>query len=250
MSSNKRQLSKDTKRANMKNPSEFSMKRPQVDESSRMGYRDDSPYRNAPYLDINTPNGIIDMSGTGVPLMANGILLPPYSGQHQFNSTIVRETPYYQEGGSYVPQVKGRMGRMAGTDEEGRPTEISHKMRAEFIPEVGWVGFPTVFQNPDSSWLDMSDETKWGAGWYPVYEEALRRNEVYNFGNDEKSALDFGMGSWKSQFPKEQKAAGGEIMELDDDEIAEYKRLGYSVEIIEDPTDEESLQYFENYFLR
>lgn len=66
---------------------------------SRLGYRDDSPYNHLPYIDIHTNNGIIDMSATGKPLMANGRYLPPYSGQHQFNTNIVREIPINKKGG-------------------------------------------------------------------------------------------------------------------------------------------------------
>jgi hypothetical protein len=60
---------------------------------SVMGYRDDSPYKNEPYIDINTPTGEIDMSKTGVSLYANGKLLKPYSGKHKFNTSKVREVP-------------------------------------------------------------------------------------------------------------------------------------------------------------
>lgn len=60
---------------------------------SLMGYRDDSPFRNEEYIDINTPDGIIDMSKTGIPLEANGRVLLPYSGQHQFPPGVVRERP-------------------------------------------------------------------------------------------------------------------------------------------------------------
>jgi len=66
---------------------------------SKMGYRDDSPYRKSPYLDIHTPNGIIDMSYTGTPLFANGQYLPPYSGQHNMGTQNVREIPVAQDGG-------------------------------------------------------------------------------------------------------------------------------------------------------
>jgi hypothetical protein len=62
-------------------------------DKSVMGYRDDSPYKNEPYLDINTPTGEIDMSETGVSLYANGKLLKPYSGKHKFNTSKVREVP-------------------------------------------------------------------------------------------------------------------------------------------------------------
>lgn len=70
-----------------------------VDYTSKMGYRDDSPFKERPFIDINTPNGIIDMSATGIPLFANGKLLPAYSGLHQFEPGVVREIPAAQVGG-------------------------------------------------------------------------------------------------------------------------------------------------------
>jgi len=67
-------------------------------KKSLLGYRDDSPYRDLPYIDINTPQGIIDMSGTGIFLKAKdntgySTVLPPYSGQHKFKGNTVRESP-------------------------------------------------------------------------------------------------------------------------------------------------------------
>ena len=72
-----------------------------------MGYRDDSPFRKEDYLDIYTPNGIIDMSNTGIPLLANGgRYLPPYSGLHQFDTPWVREIPLAQKGINWNPRFK------------------------------------------------------------------------------------------------------------------------------------------------
>ena len=72
---------------------------------SQMGYRDDSPYRNSPSLDIHTPTGQIDMSETGVPILANGRVLPPYSGTHQFKPGVVKEIRMAQTGGSVNPPI-------------------------------------------------------------------------------------------------------------------------------------------------
>ena len=66
---------------------------------SKMGYRDDSPFKKRPYIDIETHDGSIDMSETGIPLWANGRILPPYSGTHQFDENVVREIPWAQGGG-------------------------------------------------------------------------------------------------------------------------------------------------------
>jgi hypothetical protein len=70
-----------------------------IDDISTMGYRDDSPYRNRESIDINTLNGLIDMSETGMPILANGRYLPPYSGMHQFEPGVVREERIMQSGG-------------------------------------------------------------------------------------------------------------------------------------------------------
>lgn len=73
-------------------------KNPNVASMSALGYGDGSPYRSLPYIDIDTPSGRIDMSNTGIPLWANGRILPPYSGIHQFDSETVREIPLAQKG--------------------------------------------------------------------------------------------------------------------------------------------------------
>jgi len=95
MSENKLQLFKDTRAANRRKGTPAA----QALSRSRLGYRDDSPYKNEAYIDIDTPNGVIDMSETGIDLMANGKLLPAYSGMHQFDTTKVREVPLHQDGG-------------------------------------------------------------------------------------------------------------------------------------------------------
>ncbi len=58
-----------------------------------LGYSDGSPYSSEPFIDINTPNGLIDMSNTGRPILANGVELAPYSGLHDMGTTNVREIP-------------------------------------------------------------------------------------------------------------------------------------------------------------
>ena len=97
---------------------------------SKMGYRDDSPYRSAPKLDIHTPTGQIDMSATGLPLMANGRYLPPYSGMHQFEPGIVTEIPVAwagqsigksQTGGGGGLQNGGIVASQRGTGDIQRP---------------------------------------------------------------------------------------------------------------------------------
>ena len=161
---------------------------------SKMGYRDDSPFREEPFIDINTPNGVIDMSNTGIPLLANGRVLPPYSGTHQFQPGIVREVPLAQNG----REVPKRKGVRLNYDEEGNVIgESTHMMRTETDGKGNWFSFPTLFQNEDGTWVDMSISLE--EPWEPIYQEALKRGEVIDFGTDKEAAIKFGEGSWKKE---------------------------------------------------
>ena len=82
---------------------------------SMMGYRDDSPFKDESYIDINTPTGVIDMSQTGIPLFANGQLLPPYSGQYNMGTTKVREIPATRGYIDYEPREENIMGGLSHT---------------------------------------------------------------------------------------------------------------------------------------
>jgi LysM repeat protein len=158
---------------------------------SMMGYRDDSPLRNEKSLDIQTgPNGIIDMSNTGTPLMANGQYLAPYSGHHQFApNSIVTEIPLAQTGWE-VPKRKGVRKNKDGT-------HSTHLMRTETLDGINWFSFPSLFQNEDGTWVDMS--TTLDEDWMPAYKEALKRGEIIDFGEDKEAAIKFGEGSWKKE---------------------------------------------------
>ena len=68
----------------------------------------------------------------------------------------------------------------------------THLYAAETLDGKHWVCFPTLFQNEDGTWVDMSE-----GDWYDAYEEAKRRGEVIDFGRRKKDALAFGEGSWK-----------------------------------------------------
>jgi hypothetical protein len=72
---------------------------------SEMGYRDDSPYRDAPQLTINTPTGYINMDGVSKALYANGEFLPPNSGLHYMGTDKVIETPVEHKFGGKVKNI-------------------------------------------------------------------------------------------------------------------------------------------------
>jgi hypothetical protein len=136
------------------------------------------------------------------------------------------ELPKAQDG---VPKVKQRRGVRNNPD----GSVSSHLMKAEYVDGRGWVGFPSLFQDSkpyaddSQNWVDMSEEED----WIKIYEEAERRGEVYDFGEDKEAALAFGMGSWKDQLPEHlQNNQEYEDVELTDEEIKEYRDGGHVVE--------------------
>jgi hypothetical protein len=120
--------------------------------------------------------------------------------QYQSRGLAKRYTQFKHGGPHDPPEVKQRRGVRKNSD----GSVSSHLMRAEYIPERGWVGFPSLFQDDkpysddQQNWVDMSEEED----WMKVYEEAERRGEVYDFGEDKEAALAFGKGSWKDQLPE------------------------------------------------
>lgn len=133
---------------------------------------------------------------------------------HKLGGKTTLEPASKNRGGKTMPGDKRARGRkkmqMGGVikrrgsllQHDGR--ESTHLMAREYIPGKGWVAFPTLFQNEDNSWLDLSKESS----WEPAYEEARKRGEVYEFGDDEEKAIEFAdKGSWKTNSLKR----GGQI---------------------------------------
>lgn len=235
MAHNKRQLSKDTrnveKPTTFRNPNLRSVN--QTELMSKLGYSKGSPFVNEPYIDIHTPNGIIDMSNTELPLLANGRLLMPHSGTHFFPEKVVREIPLMQVGGNYNQKVKD----IRPFVRYNNPTDSSDvstvKMGTANFDGIEYA-FPTIFPKEGNTgsgnpkdWLDYEDNFK------KAFQEALKRGETFDFGKDSIKAREFGEGSWKFEQPLMQQ--GGDFIdtELSDEEIAYYRALGYRIEELE-----------------
>jgi hypothetical protein len=77
----------------------------------------------------------------------------------------------------------------------------THLMRREKV-DGKWVVFPSLFQEEDSSWKDMSKED----GWYKIHQEAKKRGEVYEFDSEEDATNFADKGSWKKGFFQEDDA--------------------------------------------
>jgi LysM repeat protein len=161
------------------------------------GYRNDSPDKTNPVNLI--PSGDISMKNVDFPILGtdnlgNSQMMFP-EDEWQFPGDMVMEIPMAQYGLSDSPLPK-RDGVRLNYDEQGNVIgESSHIMKTETFDKKNWFSFPTLFQNEDGTWLDMSEQAK--KNWKPVYEEAKRRGEVIDFGTDRESAIKFGEGSWK-----------------------------------------------------
>ena len=98
--------------------------------------------------------------------------------------------------GGNVPKAQDgyKIPTRQGVRKNADGSESTHLMKAEQLEDGTWVAFPSLFQNEDGKWMDMSGEKD----WMNIYNEALNRGEVIEFGDNKESAIKFGEGSWKS----------------------------------------------------
>ena len=107
-----------------------------------------------------------------------------------------RNKPFAQYGLENKYTLPYRDGVRLNYDEEGNVIgESSHIMRTETLDGKNWFSFPTLFQDEDGTWIDMSKEKN----WMPAFEEAKTRGEIIEFGTDKEAAIKFGEGSWKKK---------------------------------------------------
>jgi hypothetical protein len=161
---------------------------------STEGYKRNSPDVDKPFNII--PSGNITMRDVDFPVkgtdnLGNTKVMQP-GKDYKFPGDMVFETPMAQNG-IEVPKRQGARKNPDGT-------ESTHLMATETLDGKNWVSFPTLFQDPDGTWIDMSNKP-----WQEAYEEAKKRNEVIDFGTDKEAAIKFGEGSWK---PKMKRGGG------------------------------------------
>ena len=160
---------------------------------SKNGYKRNSKDRNNPYNII--PSGNITMEGVDFPVFGmdnlghSKVMMP--GANYTFPGNTVFEIPLVQNGGGFdIPESFFRSTERVNND----GSVSTHLMRAEQLDDGTWVGFPSLFENEPGEWYDMSGEED----WMKIYEEALRRGQVVNFGEDKEAAIAFGEGSWKN----------------------------------------------------
>ena len=132
---------------------------------------------------IPNADGRITMKGVNYPVLGIDDL---------GNKQMMMPGKEYQFPGNDIYEIPVRQGVKINPD----GSESTHLMRAETLDGINWFTFPTLFQNPDGEWIDMSEEENWKI---PMME-ADRRGELKHFGADKKTALDYAKGSWKKDF--------------------------------------------------
>ena len=158
------------------------------------GYKRYSEDVNNPYNIIESGNITmedVDFPVKGTDNLGNEQIMMP-GNNYQFPGDSVLEVPMAQTGFE-VPKRQG-------VRDNGDGSESTHLMATETLDGKNWFSFPTLFQDPDGTWIDMSTKP-----WKEAYKEAERRGELIDFGADKESAIKFGEGSWK---PKAQDGNG------------------------------------------
>ena len=110
------------------------------------------------------------------------------------STTTSVDVPLIEEPLVDFPNAPERKGVLENKD----GSVSTHKMRTETDGQGNWFSFPTIFQNEDGSFVDMSEQAE--SDWKSVYEEAKKRGEVADFGTDKESAIKYGEGAWKQKY--------------------------------------------------
>ena len=106
----------------------------------------------------------------------------------------IREAGKYDEYTHQARKIRKGLAR-PNLDKSGkRVGESSHIMTSANIDDRN-VAFPTLFphKTKPNRWIDYDK----GGDIRGAYEEAGRRGERFEFGQDKEEALKFGRGSWK-----------------------------------------------------
>ena len=115
----------------------------------------------------------------------------------------IRKAGKYDEYAHQARKIREGMERPNLSETGERVGESTHLMRTEKIDDR-WVSFPTLFPHEEkpNRWIDYSggqDKKYEGRGQdiMGAYDEAKKRGEVFEFGQDVKESRKFAKGSWK-----------------------------------------------------
>tara|TARA_B100000767_G_scaffold240857_1_gene236956 strand:- start:16553 stop:23170 length:6618 start_codon:yes stop_codon:yes gene_type:complete len=110
------------------------------------------------------------------------------------STTTSVDVPLIEETLIDFPNAPERKGVLENED----GSVSTHKMKTETLDGKNWVSFPTIFQNENGEFVDMSEQAE--SDWKSVYEEAKKRGEVIDFLEDKDSAIKYGEGAWKQKY--------------------------------------------------
>ena len=114
-------------------------------------------------------------------------------------TTTTVDIPLIEEPLVDFPDAPERKGVLENED----GSVSTHKMRTETLDGKNWFSFPTIFQNENGEFVDMSEQAE--SDWKSVYEEAKKRGEVIDFLDDKESAIQYGEGAWKQKYNSNKK---------------------------------------------
>ena len=109
----------------------------------------------------------------------------------------IRKAGKYDEYAHQARKIREGMERPNLSRTGERTGESTHLMRTEKIDDR-WVAFPTLFPSKEkpNRWIHYPESPN-DPQSKMAYEEAGRRGERFEFGQDKEEALKFGRGSWK-----------------------------------------------------
>lgn len=127
---------------------------------SEMGYKDNSPYKNASSLMINSPDGLITMNGVskdliGIDEYGNKQYMKANSGNYKFKGKKIKEYPVKQDGGI--------MGLNPGTGKVNKNLSTGYKeldMYADANIMGSNAGVPIQALKLSNNWDKMNNKEK------------------------------------------------------------------------------------------
>jgi hypothetical protein len=162
-----------------------------MDLQSIMGYAHGSPYNNAPYLDINTPEGLITMENTPIDLMGVdnlGNVKRMKAGakkQYKFPGTQVREIPVgnpYQQGGMTGKQLFDFL------FDDDEPENTPAKAALPTAPSTDEVDIQTQMNELEMQRRQFANEQNDALAMQVLMEQSPRGNP-YSIGAPEQQSM-------------------------------------------------------------
>jgi len=167
-----------------------------MDTKSIMGYANNSPYRNSPYLDIETPEGLITMENTDIDLLGidntghTKVMKANSKEQYKFPGTQVREIPMKK--GGYTEAQYNTIRGLKDAHDHGDFDNISPNKARKILHDKKLYGKKlTPEQVKLFGYLSKGNTLKFKTGGMNPYQEGGMTDELVNYLFDEEGDDDF-----------------------------------------------------------